>query len=205
MLDNGVRTAREPTPRVLRREGPSLLGDAIKQQASKGGLGENRRPWKLKTKEIPLLKHLVISLRTPHMMPYDKPCVQSSNAPVLCQNIVPKHTFTILGVDAGVSNDDGRPAREGGRMELAVFGREIWAEATETEVEGRDTADATDADAEVENMDCQTMPSVQSLRLRGLFGEHDQQMGEGERGHGGGGSYLPSKYLGSEAEMGADF
>jgi hypothetical protein len=77
----------------------------------------------------------------------------------------PQPTFTILGVDAGVSNEEGRPAREGGRMELAVLGRETWAEATEAEVDGRETADAHDADAEAENMDCQTMPSAQSLQV----------------------------------------
>ncbi len=79
---------------------------------------------------------------------------------------MPKPTFTILGVEAGVSNEEGRPAREGGRMELAVLGREIWAETTEAEVEGRETTDAKDAEAGVENMVCQTMPSEQSLKER---------------------------------------
>ncbi len=78
--------------------------------------------------------------------------------------MMPKRTLTILGVDAGVSKDEGRPAREGGRMELAVFGREKWEDATEREVDGRVTADTKDADAGFENMDCQTMPSAQSLK-----------------------------------------
>jgi hypothetical protein len=50
-------------------------------------------------------------------------------------------------------------------MELAVLGRETWAEATEAEVDGRETADTNDADAVAGNMDCQTMPSAQSLQV----------------------------------------
>jgi hypothetical protein len=98
-------------------------------------------------------------------MPYDKPCTNSSRL-VSTKTTMPKPTFTVLGVEAGVSTEEGRPAREGGRMELAVLGREIWAEPTEAEVDGRKTADAKDAEAGVEDMVCQTMPSEQSLKER---------------------------------------
>jgi hypothetical protein len=80
-----------------------------------------------------------------------------------------KLTFTILGVDAGVSNDDGSPAREGGRIVPAVLGRESWVEATDKDaaVEGRDTPAANDAAAGPENIVCHVMPSQQSLRIQG--------------------------------------
>ena len=78
-------------------------------------------------------------------------------------------TFTILGVDAGVSNDDGSPARDGGRMVPAVLGRESWVEAAEKDaaVEGRDTPAANEAAAGPENIICHVMPSEQSLEIQG--------------------------------------
>ena len=76
-------------------------------------------------------------------------------------------TFTILGVDAGVSSDDGSPARDGGRTEPAVLGREKLVEATakDAAVEGRDRAAAKEDAAGLENMVCQVMPSEQSLQV----------------------------------------
>jgi hypothetical protein len=83
-------------------------------------------------------------------------------------------------VDAGVRREEGRPAREGGRIVPAELGRDSWVvatvkEATEAAVEGRDGAAARERAAGTENMDCQVMPSEQSLG------------GEGEGGEGGGG------------------
>ncbi len=66
-----------------------------------------------------------------------------------------------------MSSDDGSPARDGGRIEPAVLGREEFVDATakDAAVEGRERAAAKEDAAGLENMVCQVMPSEQSLQV----------------------------------------